>query len=125
MAYEHESVIRAQYQQLAADRAQALAEYEAGRIKEDDFETMSAANRILEADQKRMALDRIAHTFVASQQQPQGNQYGLSESEVTIARGISSGDRTLTNADRERIYAEKKQQLSLMRQRGEYVDQTR
>jgi hypothetical protein len=88
MAYDHETVIRAQYQQLAADRAQALAEYEAGRIKEDDYETMSAANRILEADQKAMALDRIANQYVRSQQQgPQGNPHGLSDDEMDIAKG--------------------------------------
>jgi hypothetical protein len=50
LAYDHKAVIEAQFHQLTADRAAAVAEYEAGRVAEDQFGTMSAADRILEAD---------------------------------------------------------------------------
>jgi hypothetical protein len=123
MAYEHESVIKAQYQQLTADRAAAVAEYEAQRIAEDQYGTMSAADRILEADAKLAALNRIADTYVAGQQsaQPQ-NRYGLSKDEQEVAHGLASGDRTMTNDQREQTYAENKQKLRHMRATGQYRD---
>jgi hypothetical protein len=122
MAYEHNAVIQAQYHQLEAERARALAEYEAGRVNEDEFSTMSAADRILEIDQKRTALDRIAQNFVAARQQPQGNQYGLNEDEIAVAHGIASNDPRMSKDDRERLYAEKRQQLRAMRANGSYRD---
>ena len=121
MAYEHNAVIQAQYHQLEAERARALAEYEAGRVNEDEYSTMSAADRILEIDQKRTALDRIAQNLVAEQQQ-QGNQFGLSNDEQDIARGMFTGDQKLTAADRERIYAQNKEKLRHMRATGQYRD---
>jgi hypothetical protein len=122
MAYEHEAVIKAQYQQLANDRAQAAAEYEAARIAEDGSSTMFAADRILEVDQKRAALDRIANNYVASQQQPAGNQFGLNRDEMDIANGIASGDQTITNEQRQRAYAQNKERLRYMRATGQYRD---
>jgi hypothetical protein len=122
MAYEHEAVIKAQYQQLANDRAQAAAEYEAARIAEDGSSTMFAADRILEVDQKRAALDRIANNYVASQQKPQGNQFGLNQDEMDIANGIASGDQTITNEQRQRAYAQNKERLRYMRATGQYRD---
>lgn len=122
MAYDHEAVIKAQYQQLANDRAQAVAEYESGRINEDGSSVMYAADRILEVDQKRQALDNIARNYVASQQQPQGNQFGLSRDEQDIAHGIGSGDPNLTNQERERAYAHNKEKLRYLRATGQYRD---
>ena len=123
MAYEHESVIKAQYQQLTADRAAAVAEYESGRVSEDEYTTMSAAHRILEADAKLAALNRIADTYVAGQQraQPQ-NKYGLSKDEQEVAHGLASGDRTMTNDQREQLYAQNRAKYHRMRASGEYRD---
>jgi hypothetical protein len=122
MAYEHESIIRAQYQQLAEERARAYADLEAGRVSEDQYTTMDAGNRILEADMKRAALDNIAHKYVSSQQQPRGNQFGLNQDEVDIANGIAGGDQTITNEQRQRAYAQNKERLRYMRATGAYRD---
>jgi hypothetical protein len=122
MAYEHESIIRAQYQQLAEDRARAVADLESGRISEDQYTTMDAGNRILEADMKVSALNNIANQFVAGQQRPQGNQYGLSKDEQDIAHGIASADTSLTNQERERAYAVNRDKLRYMRATGQYRD---
>jgi hypothetical protein len=123
MAYDHKSVIEAQYQQLTADRAAAVAEYEAQRIAEDQYGTMSAADRILEADAKLAALNRIADTYVAGQQRaaPQ-NRYGLSKDEQEVAHGLASGDRTMTNDQREQVYAQNRAKYQRMRASGEYRD---
>jgi hypothetical protein len=123
MAYSYQQILESQYQRIAEEQSQAAADLEAGRISEDAYRVTGAADRILELDKTREALDRRANQYIASQQQqPQGNQYGLSQSEVEIARGISSGDSSLTNAERERIYAANKNKLRHMRQTGEYRD---
>ena len=122
MAYEHSAIIKAQYQQLAEDRARAVADLESGRIGEDGWSTMDAGNRILEADMKLAALDNIANTYVASQQQPQGHRYGLSRDEVEIAAGIAGNDPHLTQDQRELVYAQNKQKLRNMRASGAYRD---
>src|SRR5258708_2725921 len=101
MPFDHEAVIRAQHQQLTAERARAYADYENGRQSEDEYTTMSAADRIVEVDAKLAALGNIANKYVASQQQPVGNKFGLNTDEQTIAHGISGGDASLTNEQRE------------------------
>jgi hypothetical protein len=122
VAYEYDAIIRAQYETLAQQRAQAAADLEAARMSEDSYNVMDASARIVDADVRRAAVDQIANRFVASQQQPRGNQYGLSDDEVSIARGISGGDSSLTNDDRERIYSANKNKLRHMRQTGQYRD---
>jgi hypothetical protein len=123
MAFDNSAIIKAQYQQLQADRAQAYADLEAQRHAENEWGTMNAANAILEADAKLQALDRVANTYVAGQQQAaQGSRYGLSRDEVAIARGIGSGDPKLTDDERQRIYAEQKGKYQHMRATGAYRD---
>jgi hypothetical protein len=119
MAYDHEAVIRAQYERLAAERTQALADYEAGRMSEDGDSTMMAADRILDVDQKRAALDRIAQTYVTSQQQPQGNRFGLSPTEVEVAHNSYSGG---SKEEKERSYVENRAKLRHLRATGQYSD---
>jgi hypothetical protein len=122
MAYNHDDVIRAQAEQLAAARADALGLYEAARIREDADGVMDAANRIIETDARLAALGQIANQFVASQQRPQGNKYGLSRDQIEIAEGIASNDRTLSADDRQRIYAQNRNRLQHMRATGQYRD---
>jgi hypothetical protein len=122
MAYEYEAIIRAQYETIAQQRAQAAADLEAARMSEDSYSTMDASNRIVDADMRRAQVDQIANRYVASQQQPQGNQYGLSDDEISVARGISGGDSRLSNDDRERLYATNKNKLRHMRATGAYRD---
>ena len=76
---------------------------------------MYSANKILEVDQKLAALNNIANNYVAQQQQPQGNRYGLSDDEVSIANGINGGDENLSNDQRQQIYAQQRQKLRHMR----------
>lgn len=123
MAFENDAIIRAQFQQLQADRAQAYADLEAQRHAENEFGTMNAANAILETDAKLAALERVANTYVSGQQRAQSqNRYGLSSDEIAIARGNGSGDPRLTNDDRDRIYSEQKARYQQARRDGSYRD---
>lgn len=60
--------------------------------------------------------------YVQQMPRANANKYGLSADEVTIAHGMSGGDRTLSNDERERSYAEQKARLQHMRATGEYRD---
>jgi hypothetical protein len=123
MAFDNSAIIKAQYQQLQADRAQAYADLEAQRHAENEFGTMNAANAILEADAKLAALDRVANNYVVGQSRAQAqNRYGLSKEEQEVAHGLASGDRTMTNDQREQTYAANKEKLRHMRATGEYRD---
>jgi hypothetical protein len=122
MSFEHDAIIKAQYQQLGTDRARAVADLEAGRTDEDQYLTMDAADRILMADQKLAALDKIATNFVAAQQQPAGNRYGLSQDEMEIAHGIAGNDASMSLEQREALYSRNKQRLNHMRATGQYRD---
>jgi len=122
MAYEYKDIIQSQYEQQAAQRAQALADLEAARYNEDAGGVMDAANRIVDVDQRRTALDRIANQFASQQQQqqqPQGNRWNLSNEEVAVAKASHSG-----GSEEERIeeYARNKQKLRHLRSTGEYSD---
>ena len=120
MAYEYKAIIESQYEQQAATRAQAMADLEAARLNEDAYGTMDAANRIVDVDQKRAALDRIAHQYTASQQaQPQGNRWNLSTEEMEIAKGSHSGG---TVEERIEEYARNKQRYRQARADGSFRD---
>jgi hypothetical protein len=122
MAYDHVQIIRAQYEELANERSAALAALEAARVNESSYEVMRAADRVVDADVRRSALDNIARNFVASQNRPQGNQFGLNRDEVDIAHGIGGGDPNLSNQERERLYAYNRDKLRHMRATGQYSD---
>ncbi|MGB6400469.1 MAG: hypothetical protein WBF73_33010 [Bradyrhizobium sp.] len=123
MAYKHEDVIKAQYDRLAAERAEIVGRYESARLNEDPDGVMVAADRITEIDAKFAALNQIANVYVAGQQraQPQ-NKYGLNKDEQEIARGLASGDRSMSDEDRQRVYSEQKAKYQRMRASGEYAD---
>jgi hypothetical protein len=124
VAYSYQQILEAQYERIADEHARAAAELEAARVAEDPYSVTSAADRILELDKSREALDRRAQGFVASQQaRSQGNRYGLSRDEVDIAHSIGSGDQNLTNDERERTYAHNRDKLRHLRSIGAYRDQ--
>ena len=123
MAYSHQDVVRAQAEALAAQRARALNDYEAARLSEDNDATMFAADQIIEIDTRAAALSRIAGNLAQQQQQqPQGNRYGLNRDEMEVAHGLASGDRSMTNAQREETYARNKARYQQARASGSYRD---
>jgi hypothetical protein len=122
MAFSYEQILQSQYARIDDETAQQVAELEAGRVSEDAYRTSAAADRILELDKTREALERRAQGFVASQQRPQSNEFGLSKDEQDIAHGIASNDPRLSKQDRERTYAENKHKLRLARANGSYRD---
>ena len=88
MPFDHDQVVTAQFQQLAAARAKALGDYEASRLNDDSAGTMEAADRIVDADARLQSLNRIAQNLVADQQHQASrpvSKYGLSEEEKSVA----------------------------------------
>lgn len=123
MAYKHEDVIKAQYDRLAAERAEIVGRYESARLNEDADGVMLAADQITGVDAKFAALNQIANVYVAGQQRAQpANKYGLSADEQEIARGLASADRSMTDDDRQRVYSEQKARYQRMRRDGSYRD---
>ena len=120
MAYNYEDILRAQYEAKAADRAQALADLEAARMNENAPNIMDAANRIVEIDNSVRSLDNIANSYLASQRaQPQGNQHGLSDEEMDVAKNSHSAG---TAERRIEEYARNKQRYQHTRASGQYRD---
>lgn len=122
MAFKHDQIIQAQFEGLNSERARALADYESGRIREDEDACMGAADRILFLDQRLAALGNIANNLVHAQQQPQGNKYGLSHDEIEVAHGIAGNDPNMSRDQREQVYAQNKSKLAHMRASGAYRD---
>lgn len=123
MPYEHRDVVLAQHNKLLAERARVVGEYEEARLGEYPDAVMYAADKLTEIDAKIGALNQIANNLVASQQQAQPqNKYGLNKDEQEIARGLASGDRSMSDEDRQRVYAEQKAKYQRMRATGQYRD---
>ena len=123
MPYEHRDVVLAQHNKLLAERARVVGEYEEARLGEYPDAVMYAADKLTEIDAKIGALNQIANNLVASQQQAQPqNKYGLNKDEQEIARGLASGDRSISDEDRQRVYAEQKAKYQRMRATGQYRD---
>lgn len=126
MAFKHDDVINAQFENLQAQRAEIGRDYEAARLSEDSDMVMHHANRYLQVEQQLAALDRIAGNWAGQQQQlrqqQQYNPYGLTKDEMDVARTIDGGNPKLSDADRQRIYAENRARLQQMRRDGTYRD---
>jgi len=121
--YEHRDVVLAQHNKLLAERARVVGENEEARLGEYPDAVMYAADKLTEIDAKIGALNQIANNLVASQQQAQPqNKYGLNKDEQEIARGLASGDRSISDEDRQRVYAEQKAKYQRMRATGQYRD---
>ena len=103
-------VIVSQAQNLDSERAQMIAELEAGRLSDDAYRTTEAARWICQIDIGRRQLNNYANELVhQQQQQPRGNQFGLSQDEVEVAAisGIS-----------EEQYARNKHRMEVMKGQG-------
>jgi hypothetical protein len=131
MPFDHDQVVTAQFQQLAAARAKALGDYEASRLNDDSAGTMEAADRIVDADARLQSLNRIAQNLVADQQHQASrpvSKYGLSEEEKSVAHAALIDRKDLpplSLEEREREYARNKNRLAAMRANGSYSDQVR
>ena len=127
MAYSYAQILESQYESIDSEQSQAVADLEAARLAEDAWRTTNAANRILELDKTREALDRRAQGFVASQQAAQqgGNRFGLSETERSVAHNSFTA-YDMTKEQKEELYARNRQKYQHMKATGQYsVDQGR
>jgi hypothetical protein len=132
MPFDHDQVIQAQFQQLAAARAKALGDYEAARLNDDSDGTMDAADRILAADERLRALDRVAQNLVrqapldGADDMSRGDvalarQFGLSGRDLSIAKNWTT-DPNLTDAQKVQTYLENRQRYQQARADGSYRD---
>jgi hypothetical protein len=110
MPFSYEDVIVSQAQNLDSERAQMIAELEAGRLSDDAYRTTEAAKRICQIDVERQQLNSYANQIIhQQQQQPRGSQFGLSrdEQEIAAISGIS-----------EQEYLANKQKMHAMKDQG-------
>ena len=134
MPFDHDQVIQAQFQQLAAARAKALGDYESARLNEDADGTMNAADAILAADERLRALDRVAQNLVQERHAPLdgaddmsrgdvalARQFGLSGRDLSIAKNWTT-DPNLTDAQKVQTYLENRQRYQQARADGSYRD---
>jgi hypothetical protein len=113
VAFKHEDIIKLQHERLVAERGAAVADLENSRFTENEYGTMDAADRIIQADAKLAALGRIADQYVAQQQVPQGNRYGLNQDEQDVAKASGLTDEQ---------YYQNRQKLRHLRATGQYRD---
>jgi hypothetical protein len=113
MPYEHKDVIEAQWKVLAREREQAVLDYNQCNDFDDGDGVMAAANRIIDVDARRAALEGIARNLVMQQAQPQSNRYGLSQDELDVARSCNLSPEA---------YSHNKNLLQYRRATGQYRD---
>lgn len=106
MPFSYDDILRSQHDRINAQQASASADLEAARLADDAYMVQDAADRILQLDAQRMALNARANQYVAAQQIPAGNKYRLSQDELDVARNSNTD---LPKEERERIYFENKQ----------------
>jgi hypothetical protein len=121
LPYSYQDILLAQEQRLQARRASAVADLESARLREDADGVAYAADEILRVDTDFSRLTTIANQFVAQQQAAAPrNKYNLSDDEVEVARGIAGNDPSLSDDDRERIYAEQRYRHRHLTATGQY-----
>jgi len=110
MAFSYQQILESQFERIATSMRTFQQSWKPGASPRTP--TGSPTRRIASWSWTSSAWRWMAraNTFVATSQ-PRGNQFGLSKDEVDIAHGISGGDASLTNEQRERVYAQNKQRL--------------
>ena len=123
MAYEWDAAFRDKYQRIAAEQTQLAADMTAGMVNEDDATIRHCTDRILYLDGELEKLQRREQGFIQQQQQRayQANPYGLSETEVEIAKN-SHTMRGVSEEDKIRDYAKNRDKLRHWRATGQYRD---
>lgn len=103
--------------------AEESAAYQRAMLSGDVDEAARAASTMAGLRATVSQLNSMAQeAYAASAPRADANKYGLSPDEVTIARGLASNDRNMSNDERERTYAEQKYKLQRMRADGTYRD---
>jgi len=126
MAYEYRDIIAAEFQNIDAAAAQALADLEAARHAEDPDRTIAAAGAIRRLHRERADLASLAQNYNGQQAARPQSRYGLSPEEQEIAHA-SFVDRKdmppMSLEDRERAYAVQKNKYHAMLANGSYSKQ--
>jgi hypothetical protein len=131
MAFKYEDLILDQSQRMQAERAEAVADSEAGRQTEDIARCREAGDRILRIDAEHARLEQIANQHVMRQQaRPHGNPNGLSPDEVEVAHNMFGPIKRngqyvdLSNDEKERLYLEQKNKYHYKLATGQYSRQS-
>ena len=120
MAKSYADILTEQFERHQQARSYYMAELEAGRLTDDTDRINNASDGILALDASEAHLHQRANQFVASQQaQKPANAYGLSDTEIEIAKASHSGG---TPEQRVQSYAYQKSRLARMRATREYDD---
>jgi hypothetical protein len=109
VAFTYQQILEDKYARHQAEVAEANAQLEQGRLREDDYQTREAADRLNQLNLERRSLDEIANNFATSQQQPQGNRFGLNRDELEVAKISGISDEQ---------YARNKSKMESMKQQG-------
>jgi hypothetical protein len=122
MTFRYDEIMQAQAAHIDAQQQLAAADLEAARVTDDAYGVRDAADRILNLDLMRNALNARAQTYFtsqAAQSQSPGSRWGLSDEEVAVAKASHSAG---TDEQRIEEYARNKQRYWAMRASGEYDD---
>jgi hypothetical protein len=132
MAYSYDQILNAQFENLDAASAQASADLESARHREDPHGVNEAANAILQLDLQRNALAVRARGFSAGQQQhaqeQPGSRYGLTPEQAEIARKSLVDRRDLppmTDDQKYETYARNRAKYHGMLRDGSYSNQVK
>jgi hypothetical protein len=133
--FDYSDIIRHQAQRIQGQRAQAVAELEAARVREDVYALDEASDQILKLDGDLERLGRIANQHVA-QNQPQtmpgfenhqrgdaelAAQYRLSPQRYDAATNWTA-DENVSKKERIEQYLRNEQRYRQMRADGSYRD---
>jgi hypothetical protein len=124
MAYRYEDLMLAKGERIQAEKAAALADLEASRLREDAEGCDYAQSQILRLDSDYEKLCGYANRYMAQNQQRQPtNRFHLSETEREVAEA-SLPDRPdmpkLTADQKHEIYYRNRDRLNRMKASGEY-----
>ncbi|MGJ5042732.1 hypothetical protein [Bradyrhizobium sp. HKCCYLRH1062] len=121
MSYSYEAILTAQAQRIEAERAEHVAELEAGRMSEDPDRVNYAANRILELDAQHAMLAQRANAYFAQAPAKRQNPHGLTDEEMQVASNFSQSPN-LSHEQKLEIYSRQKARYAQMRRDGTYRD---
>jgi hypothetical protein len=97
------------------------ARYQRAVLDGDQYEQTSATMEMAAIDVQREKFHNRAWAHAQSLQAAvPRNEFGLNDDQIEIAHGIASADRSLTDRDRERIYAQQVHRHQSLVASGQY-----